>query len=90
MSLEFVLICKLCEPHIYICGEICGQNVKTDGSQGRYSRHPEIKHIIQRSLNTINVPSRLEPTGLYRDDGNCSTKILYKCNASRQITPCPS
>lgn len=64
---------KLCEPHV--CH--CGINVNPDGhhglscikSTGRYRRHAEINDIIRRSLTTVNIPSILEPNGIFRTDG---------------------
>lgn len=64
---------QICEPHI--CS--CGANVDYLGlhglscvrSAGRRMRHNHINDIIKRTLTTISVPARLEPTGLYRDDG---------------------
>ena len=38
-------------------------------SSGRYARHAHINDLIRRSLQSINVPSTLEPLGLSRDDG---------------------
>lgn len=65
--------CDLCEPHFCICGE----KVDSKGihglscckSVGRYSRHFEINNLIQRALSTAQIPSTLEPVGLFRNDG---------------------
>ena len=38
-------------------------------SEGRHPRHAAVNCIIQRALTSAKVPSRLEPTGLYRSDG---------------------
>ena len=38
-------------------------------SEGRHPRHAAINDIIQRTLTAAGVPSRLEPSGLYRSDG---------------------
>ena len=37
---------------------------------GRVSRHQMLNNIIHRSLASANISSRLEPSGLYRADGN--------------------
>ena len=37
---------------------------------GRASHHQMLNNVIHRSLASANIPSRLEPTGLYRVDGN--------------------
>ena len=55
----------------------CGQIVDTSGthglsccrSKGLIPRHSALNDLVQRSLNLIQVPSRLEPLGLFRSDG---------------------
>lgn len=55
----------------------CGNDVDRYGlhglycnrSAGRFSRHGSINDIIKRALTTINIPSMLEPVGVFRDDG---------------------
>lgn len=64
---------EICRPHICICSE----QVNSDGrhslcstkSQGRFPRHGEMNDITARAIRSINIPAKLEPTGLYRDDG---------------------
>ena len=64
----------LCEPHC--CGH-CGQKVDQFAlhglscvkSKGRHYRHAAINSIIQRSLAAAQIPSTLEPNGLFRSDG---------------------
>ena len=66
--------CPLRLPHICAhCGEHVDQGA-THGlsckwSQGRHSRHGEINDIIHWSLFSGKIASKLEPTGLSRDDG---------------------
>ena len=65
----------LCMAHM--CSS-CGTQVDEYGhhglscrfSQGRTSRHQSLNNIIHHSMASANVPSRLEPSGLYRSDGN--------------------
>ena len=38
-------------------------------SEGRHPRHAAVNDIIHRSLSSANIPSRLEPSGLYQSDG---------------------
>lgn len=62
------------EPH---CCVHCGSPVDQLGthglhckfSKGRFLRHSTINDIIKRTLDSINVPSRLEPSGIFRADG---------------------
>ena len=64
----------LSEPHS--C-KLCGADVNSTAvhglsckySKGRHPRHSAINVIIQKALSSINVPSKLEPSGLYRSDG---------------------
>ena len=63
----------VCGPHSY---QLCRTDVDALGrhalscrqSEGRHQRHVEVNDIIQRSLTSAHVPSRLEPTGLSRLD----------------------
>ena len=64
----------LCEPH-ECCH--CGTEVNRKGlhglscrhSRGRHHRHAELNDTIRRAMTLANIPSRLEPTGMTRDDG---------------------
>ena len=64
----------LCRPHT--CHH-CGMQVDgfaTHGlscrwSEGRHHRHAAINEIVHRAISTARLPSRLEPTGLFRSDG---------------------
>lgn len=38
-------------------------------SEGRHHRHSAINAIIHRALSSARIPSRLEPSGLFRSDG---------------------
>jgi len=66
--------CKICEKYTCSCGSVVLENAlhalscpKTAAS--RLARHGVFNDIIHRSLTTINIPSKLEPPGLSRDDG---------------------
>jgi hypothetical protein len=61
MSLLFTIMKKVDE--IGIHGLSCSK------SSSRFSRHTEIKSIINRSLTSIHLNSTLEPNELSRDDG---------------------
>ena len=55
----------------------CGKRVERDGlhglsctkSAGRFSRHATFNSLIKQTLGSLNLPSVLEPRGLYRTDG---------------------
>src|SRR5262249_36807300 len=55
---------------------VCGEQVFERGfhglsclkSAGRHSRHQELNNIIHRALNSVQIPSHLEPLGLLRED----------------------
>jgi hypothetical protein len=63
----------VCAPHACVCGE----NVDASGihglscrkSAGRHLRHSALNDLVKRALATAEVPSRLEPTSLFRSDG---------------------
>ena len=38
-------------------------------SEGRHQRHASINNILHRAFASAKIPSRLEPSGLYRSDG---------------------
>jgi hypothetical protein len=56
---------------------VCGSTVDSSGvhglscrkSSGRQARHAAVNDLIKRALASAEVPSRLEPSGLLRDDG---------------------
>ena len=64
----------LCRPHS--CAH-CGAQVDGEAthglscrwSEGRHHRHAALNDIIHRALITAHIPSRLEPSGIYRSDG---------------------
>ena len=55
----------------------CGIRVERDGlnglsctkSAGRFSRHATLNSLIKQTLGSLDLPSMLEPRGLYRTDG---------------------
>ena len=74
ISMGLRLGLPLCQSHT--C-QHCGAEVSqfaTHGlscrkSAGRHHRHSAVNEIINRALVSAHVPSRLEPSGLYRSDG---------------------
>ena len=38
-------------------------------SSGRFSRHATLNSLIKQTLGSLDLPSMLEPRGLYRTDG---------------------
>ena len=65
---------SLCRPHTcHHCGAVV-DHLATHGlscrwSEGRHHRHAALNDIIHRALSSARVPSRLEPSGLFRSDG---------------------
>ena len=64
----------LCMPHsCHHCGEevdcLAMHGLSCRWSEGRHHRHAAVNDIIHRTLAAAKVPSRLEPSGLYRTDG---------------------
>ena len=64
----------ICHPH-QCCS--CGADVDSLGthglscrsSSGRHCRHAAVNDIMKRSLDSVKIPSHLEPSGLYLSDG---------------------
>ena len=70
----------LCHPHkCYHCGNDVDihaiHGLSCLKSAGRSFQHTAINTIIQRALSAGNIPSRLEPSGLYRSDGKRPDEI---------------
>ena len=65
----------LCRPHTcHHCGmQVDGtatHGLSCKWSEGRHQRHAAVNDIIHCALSAAHLPSRLEPTGLSRSDGN--------------------
>ena len=65
---------SLCRPHQCThCGaevdHLATHGLNCRWSEGRHPRHAAVNDVIHRSLTSANIPSRLEPSGLYRSDG---------------------
>jgi hypothetical protein len=63
----------LCHPHNCVCGEAV-DHLGTHGLScvkkgGTFSRHSAINEIIKQACSKVNVPTLLEPPGLFRTDG---------------------
>ena len=64
----------LCRPHAcHHCGSevdsLATHRLSCRWSEGRYHRHAALNDIVHRALTSAKIPSRLEPSGLYRTDG---------------------
>ena len=67
--------------YIYVCTPhqctLCGEHVDASGthglhcrrSVGRHPRHTALNDLVKSSLSSIEAPSILEPSGLFRSDG---------------------
>lgn len=62
----------VCAPHICVCGspvDSTGRHgLSCRKSAGRLSRHGAVNDLIKRALTSAEVPCRLEPSSLSRDD----------------------
>ena len=66
--------CTLCKPHnCHHCGAavdaLATHGLSCKQSEGRHFRHSSLNDIIHRALSAAKIPSRLEPAGMYRNDG---------------------
>lgn len=65
---------KICHPFDCICGisvdSLGRHGLHCKKNPGKYFRHADLNKILHQSLSSINMGSLLEPSGLYRDDGN--------------------
>jgi hypothetical protein len=63
----------VCSPHLCVCGSQVDSNgihgLSCRKSAGRLSRHNSINGIIKAALSSAEIPCRLEPRGIARDDG---------------------
>jgi hypothetical protein len=63
----------LCHPHTCVCGEHV-DHLGTHGLScvkkgGTFSRHSALNELIKQACSKVNVPTLLEPPGLFRTDG---------------------
>ena len=66
----------LCSPHECSYYGTAVDHIATHGlschwSEGQHSCHEAFNDVIHRALASAKVPSRLEPSGLFRSDGKC-------------------
>lgn len=65
--------CNICQQHKCTCGGQVYSNgrhgLSCKNSKGTFPKHADMNAIIAKGFGSINVPTRLEPTGLNRDDG---------------------
>jgi len=62
----------VCSPHTCVCGaavDSTGRHgLSCRKSAGRHSRHSAVNDLIKRALSSAEIPSRLEPPSLLRND----------------------
>ena len=58
--------CIRCKAHVDDSGI---HGLSCHGSTGRHPRHTALNDIVKRALAAINIPTLLEPPGLFRSDG---------------------
>ena len=65
--------------HTCHCGKRVGQvglhGLSCTKSAGRFSRHATLISLIKQTLGSLDLPSLLEPRGLYRTDANAQTVL---------------
>ena len=65
---------SLCSPHsCHHCSfevtDLAVHGLSCRKSEGRHRRHASINDTIHRAMTAAKIPSRLEPSGLFRSDG---------------------
>lgn len=64
--------CDICIPHICICGAQVDKSgihgLSCTKSAGRFPRHCMLNDVIQRGLQSAQIPSTREPTGISKND----------------------
>jgi hypothetical protein len=64
---------SVCAPHRCICVAVVDSSgihgLSCRKSSGRFARHNTVNGLIKATLSSAEIPSRLEPGGLVRDDG---------------------
>jgi len=72
-ALRLTLGAPICAPHQCVCGENVDQYgvhvLSCRRSAGRHSRHSAVNDLITRALTAAEIPARLEPSCLLRNDG---------------------
>lgn len=65
---------KICHPYVCSCGvpvdELGRHGLHCKKNPGKYFRHAELNRTLHQGLGSANMPSLLEPPGLYRDGSN--------------------
>ena len=72
ISIGLRLGANICVAHTCHCGkrvERHGFFLPCTKSAGRFSRHATLNSLIKQTLGPLDLPSMLEPRGLYRTDG---------------------
>lgn len=65
---------KICHPFVCVCGlpvdSLGRHGFHCKKNAGKNFRYSDLNQIVYQGLASANANSRLEPTGLFRDDGN--------------------
>ena len=73
ISIVLRLGANICVAHTCHCGKRVERNslhcLSCTKSAGRFSRHATLNSLIKQTLGSLDLPSMLEPPGLYRTDG---------------------
>ena len=77
-----------------LISNICCKRVERNGlhglsctkSGGRFSRHATLNSLIKQMLGSLDLPSVLEPRGLYRTDGKRLDGVsMIPCEIGKQL-----
>ena len=70
ISIGLRLGANICVAHTCHCGKRDGlHGLSCTKSAGHFSRHATLISLIKQTLGSLDLPSMLEPRGLYRTDG---------------------
>ena len=90
VAVDLRLGTALCRPHNCHHGSLEVDCLATNAlsccwSEGRYYCHATLNDIVHKVLAVAKIPSRLEPSGLYREDGKRTDDITLVPSKSGRL-----